>query len=40
MCNIGVECVYDSVLVPLGQEIKYQIWRTENAFRNVRGSWR
>jgi hypothetical protein len=32
--SIGAEYIYDNVLVPLGNEIQYQIWNFENAIRN------
>jgi len=30
----GFEYIYDNMLVPLGNEIQYQIWNFENAIKN------
>ncbi len=32
--SVGVEYIYDNMLVPLGNEIQYQIWNFENAIKN------
>lgn len=32
--SVGAEYIYDNFLVPLGNEIQYQIWNFENAIRN------
>ncbi|EOZ96875.1 ATP binding protein [Indibacter alkaliphilus LW1] len=32
--SIGAEYVYDNFLVPVGREIRYQIWNFENALKN------
>jgi hypothetical protein len=34
--SIGAEYIYDNYLVPLGNEIQYQIWNFENA---IKGGW-
>ena len=32
--SVGAEYIYDNFMVPLGNEIQYQIWNFENAIRN------
>lgn len=34
--SVGAEYIYDNYLVPLGNEIQYQIWNFENA---IKGGW-